>query len=152
VFRGGTQSGAGLGDMLRGLFRFLMPIALRGIQTFAGNTLAATQAGVPLSLAAKSAIMPTISAVAGSAAPTVSRLMNTVIPGLIPANNTTAQSGSGLFSGQNGIPNTEEARRQYKRAAKSASFEALEYSPAKKKRSRNSAKAHSADTSAHYNF
>ena len=126
VFRGGSQSGAGLGDILRGLFRFLMPVALRGIQTFAGNTLAATQAGVPLPLAAKSAIMPTISAVAGSAAPTVSRIVNSVIPGLVPASNVTqptvsvGQSGSGmLFEGENGYPNTRKGREQYKRAAKS---------------------------------
>ena len=46
VFRGGSQSGAGLGDILRGLFRFLMPVALRGISSFAGSTLAVAQAGL----------------------------------------------------------------------------------------------------------
>ena len=42
VFRGGMQSGGGFGDILRGIFRFIMQVALRGIQAFAGNTLAAT--------------------------------------------------------------------------------------------------------------
>jgi hypothetical protein len=147
VFRGGTQSGAGLGDILRGIFRFLMPVALRGIQTFAGNTLAATQAGVPLPLAAKTAIMPTISAVAGSAAPTISRLVNAVLPGIIPSSNTTTdaagQSGSGvLFDGENGIPTTPKARSQYKRAASATADTSA-------KRGR---KAHTSEIGVHYNF
>jgi hypothetical protein len=117
VFRGGSQSGAGLGDVLRGLFRFLMPVALRGIKTFAGNTLAATQAGVPLATAVRSAIMPTISAIAGSAAPTVARLVNAVAPGIAD----TQQKGSGvLFDGENGVPTSRKATECYKRTAAEA--------------------------------
>ena len=48
VFRGGIQSGAGLGDILRGVLRFLVPIALRGLGSFAGRTLLGTQAGKTL--------------------------------------------------------------------------------------------------------
>jgi len=35
VFRGGTQRGAGLGDILRGIFRFFMPIVSKGAQSLA---------------------------------------------------------------------------------------------------------------------
>jgi len=150
VFRGGLQSGAGLGDILRGIFRFVMPIALRGIQTFAGRTLAATQAGVPLPAAAKSAIMPTISSIAGSAAPTIARMMNTVMPGF--AGNATSsqpasQTGKGvLFDGQNGIPDTPKAIEHYKRTSTGV----VSGTVAKQ---RKRAKQHSATTSgAHYNF
>lgn len=143
VFRGGGQSGAGLGDILRGIFRFLMPVALRGIQSFAGSTLAGTQAGMSLPSAAKAAIMPTISAVAGSAAPTISRIVSQVIPGFGVARAT--QSGSGiLFDGENGIPTTGKAIVQYKRAAGNADSAGTP----KKKRKRTSQK----QTGTHYNF
>ena len=48
VFRGGSQSGAGIGDILRGIGRFLMPVALRGIGSFAGHTLTGTASGISL--------------------------------------------------------------------------------------------------------
>ena len=120
MFRGGIQSGAGLGDVLRGIFRFLAPIALRGLSTFASRTLTGQQLGMPLALAAKSAIVPTISAVAGSAAPAVSRFMNAVAPSLMSstiraaaqpsAEGAAKQEGKGaLFQGVDGIPVTEKA-------------------------------------------
>jgi hypothetical protein len=70
VFRGGRhdqQEGAGLGDIFRGIFRFVAPIALRGLSSFAANTLRAQQQGVPLGEAAKAAILPAIGEVARSA-------------------------------------------------------------------------------------
>jgi hypothetical protein len=116
-----------------------LPVALRGVQTFAGHTLAATQAGVPIPIAAKSAIMPTIAAAARSAAPTVSRLVTSLVPGLAepPANTTAAgQRGSGvLFDGENGIPNTRRGHNQYKRAASEAGM----HTPAAKKKACKSA-------------
>ena len=126
VFRGGVQSGAGLGDVLRGIFRFLAPIALRGLSTFASRTLTGQQLGMPLALAAKSAIVPTISAVTGSAAPAVSRFMNAVAPSLMgstvkaaaqpSAEGAAKQEGRGaLFQGVDGIPMTDKAVKQYKR-------------------------------------
>jgi hypothetical protein len=63
VFRGGRQSGEGLGDILRGIFRFIAPIALRGFSTFAGHTLDAHQKGASLKDAAKSALNPTLNSV-----------------------------------------------------------------------------------------
>jgi hypothetical protein len=70
VFRGGRhdqQEGAGLGDIFRGIFRFAAPIALRGLSSFATNTLRAQQQGVPLGEAAKAAILPALSEAARSA-------------------------------------------------------------------------------------
>lgn len=146
VFRGGGQSGAGLGDILRGIFRSQMPVALRGIQSFAGSTLAGTQAGMSLPSAARAAIMPTISAVAGSAAPTISRLVSQIAPGLGGA-RATPQSGSGiLFDGENGIPTTSKAVAQYKRATGNADDSAS----TAKKRKRSSQKQKQKGT--HYNF
>jgi hypothetical protein len=47
AFRGGMQSRAGLGDIL-GVLRFLVPIALRVLGSFAGRSLLCTQAGKTL--------------------------------------------------------------------------------------------------------
>ena len=70
IFRGGRhdqQEGAGLGDIFRGIFRFVAPIALRGLSSFAANTLRAQQQGVPLGEAAKAALLPAIGEAARSA-------------------------------------------------------------------------------------
>lgn len=66
VFRGGLQSGEGIGDFFRGLLRFVAPIAMRGIKTFAGNVMDAHQKGATLKDAAKGALKPTLGAVASS--------------------------------------------------------------------------------------
>jgi hypothetical protein len=66
VFRGGRQGGEGLGDFFRGILRFIAPIALRGLTTFAGKTLDAHQQGASLADAAKSAIKPTLQSVGSS--------------------------------------------------------------------------------------
>lgn len=76
VFRGGRQSGEGLGDILRGIFRFIAPLALRGISAFAGHTLDAHQKGATLKDAAKSAINPTLSSVASGFAEQFERKKN----------------------------------------------------------------------------
>jgi hypothetical protein len=148
VFRGGLQqSGAGLGDILRGIFRFLMPVALRGIQTFTGNTLAGAQAGMPLAAAAKAAIMPTISAVAGAAAPQVSRFMNKIVPGV------AQQSGSGvLFDGENGIPTTAKAIAHYKRMSDIDSDGEFHYTLPAKVRKRSRKRHVDKVIGTHYNF
>ena len=112
VFRGG-QSGAGLGDILRGIFRFLTPLALRGVQAFAGNAPASTRAGMSMAEAARSAIRPALVAAGGSG---LSHVVDAVAPGLIP--RSSQQSGNGtLFDGENGVPTTEKAIKRYKRSA-----------------------------------
>ena len=58
--RSNLQSGAGLGDFLRGIFRFAAPLVLRGLASFAGNTMRAHEQGVPLGQAAKAAALPAI--------------------------------------------------------------------------------------------
>ena len=146
MFRGGSQSGAGLGDVLRGLFRFLIPVALRGIQSFAGNTLAGAQAGMALPAAARAAIIPAISAAAG---PSAARIVRGFAPSL--ATRETQQSGSGvLFQGENGIPTTPKAIQQYK---KDAAEEATATSAAKKGKRKSTKRKHdSISTGTHYNF
>ena len=146
VFRGGSQSGAGLGDILRGMFRFLMPVALRGIQSFAGNTLAGAQAGMSLPAAAKAAIMPAISAAAG---PSAARIVSGIASGLAP--RATQQSGSGvLFQGEDGIPTTTKAIAEYKRDAS----DGVPVTKATKARKRKATKRthDSISTGTHYNF
>jgi hypothetical protein len=55
-----AQYGGGLGDILRGLFRTLFPIAARGASTFLSETLKAKDAGAAgWGAAAKAAIAPT---------------------------------------------------------------------------------------------
>jgi hypothetical protein len=76
VFRGGRQSGEGLGDILRGIFRFIAPLALRGISAFAGHTLDAHQKGATLKDAAKSALTPTLNSVASGFAEQFNRGRN----------------------------------------------------------------------------
>jgi hypothetical protein len=69
VFRGSRheQDGAGLGDILRSIFRVVAPIArrvapilLKGATTFASNAIRAHKAGVPLGDALKQAVGPAV--------------------------------------------------------------------------------------------
>ena len=96
VFPGGLQGGAGIGDIFRKLFRFMVPVA----KSFASNTIQNVSSGMPLASAAKAAIQPTLSS---AAAPLVSRFINTVTPSAAAgsaSNGEAGQPGSGvLFSG-----------------------------------------------------
>ena len=96
VFRGGQQ-GDGLGDILRGILRFIAPIALRGVSNFASSTLKAREQGSSWKDAAKGAIAPTLSAIARDV-----------------VGNVSTQGGSGaMFHGVEGVP--DENVRLYKR-------------------------------------
>ena len=128
VFRGGIQSGAGLGDILRGVLMFLVPIALRGLGSFAGRTLLGTQAGKTLGEAAKAAVGPSLGVMAGHVAPAMSRFMNAYVPGVVPPQPPQQQQevdkqpdkqcgGGTLFDGIEGIPTTANTIKQYKKAA-----------------------------------
>ena len=76
VFRGSRheQDGAGLGDILRTIFRVAAPIArraapvlLKGATTFATNAIRAHREGVPLGEALKQAVGPAVSDATGVA-------------------------------------------------------------------------------------
>lgn len=57
------QEGDGIGDILRGIARFLLPLVFRGAQTFANETFRSTDKGMSFGSAAKSALQPTLNAV-----------------------------------------------------------------------------------------
>ena len=62
VFRGAkyySQSGAGIGDFFRGVFRHVVPIALQGMSAFLGQTLKNRDTGANWKESLKSAIAPT---------------------------------------------------------------------------------------------
>jgi hypothetical protein len=127
VFRGGIQSGAGLGDILRGVLRFLAPVALRGLGSFAGRTLLGTQAGKTLGEAAKAAIGPSLSLMASHAMPAATRFMGTYVPSMAAQQQQQQQQqqdemqgekqrgGGTLFDGIEGIPTTTNSIKKYKR-------------------------------------
>jgi hypothetical protein len=130
VFRGGRQNGEGLGDILRGIFRFIAPLALRGISKFAGHTLDAHQKGATLKEAAKSALTPTLDSVASGFAEQFQGGKN-------------QQTGSGMALNQPGCKKAimyVKPRRQnvYKRP--------------KSKRRSDGKFAQDADSGTHYNF
>ena len=62
------QYGAGLGDILRGIFRAVFPIAIRGASTFLGETLKARDEGSNWKNAALAALPGTAHNIAADAA------------------------------------------------------------------------------------
>ena len=60
VFHGADQYGEGLGDILRGVFRFLLPIVSSAASKFITSQSSGIDAGQSLSQAAKFAILPTV--------------------------------------------------------------------------------------------
>ena len=62
------QYGAGLGDILRGIFRAVFPIAIRGASTFLGETLKARDEGSNWKNAALAALPSTAHNIATDAA------------------------------------------------------------------------------------
>ena len=86
VFHGARrmQSGSGLGDILRGLFRTVFPIAAHGLGTFLNEAVRRKDAGNSWKDAAKGAIGPTAETVA-------TRAVTAVTNGI----NSTPQSGKG---------------------------------------------------------
>ena len=107
VFRGG-QHGAGLGDVLRGILRFIAPIALRGISAFANSTMQAREQGATFKDAALGALRPTLGAMGQSFRQQAAA--NSATQGGAGLRRAMArQCGSGvarssLFSGEHGVP------------------------------------------------
>jgi len=101
------QYGAGLGDILKGIWRTIFPIAARGASTFLSETLRAKDSGSDWAAAAKSAIAPMARNVGASviekiaSASTASASIPTTQPQAVPMlsapppNPNPPQSGSG---------------------------------------------------------
>ncbi len=138
VFRGGRQSGEGLGDILRGIFRFIAPLALRGISKFAGHTFDAHQKGATLKEAAKSALTPTLNSVASGFAEQLHRGKN-------------EQSGSGMA-----LRHQPHHRQHHqpgrKRATLSVKCRQNLYKRTKRKRKSDGKFAQDIDSGTRYNF
>ncbi len=60
MFRGSDPYGEGLGDILKGVFRFILPVAKAAASKFITTAAQGIQKGSPLSQAAKSALLPTL--------------------------------------------------------------------------------------------
>ena len=115
VFRGGLQRGAGLGDVLRGIFRWFAPVAARGVSTFANNAINNATSGMPLLQAARKAVAPAISAAAGAAGPHVQGIVENLLP-VFGFGGRQKGSGGVLFSGEEGIPTGQATINAYKRS------------------------------------
>jgi len=102
VFIGG-QHGEGLGDFFRSVLRFIAPIALRGLSTFASTTQRAHESGASLKDAARSAIGPSLGAMAGAVGESMK-------------NRQAGMGMSNLFSGEHGVPYAN-AKQVYKAIA-----------------------------------
>ena len=94
VFAGArfNQQGSGFGDILRGIFRFIFPIAARGVSTFVGEAVKAHDSGADWNCAAKSPILPTAQNVTGKA---LDQICDAQAPAPTPPAEPPAQSGSG---------------------------------------------------------
>ena len=92
VFTGArfNQQGSGFGDILKGIFRFIFPIAARGVSTFVGEAVRAHETGADWKTAAKSALLPTAQNVTSKA---LDQIREALAPPL--AVGSGAQSGSG---------------------------------------------------------
>jgi hypothetical protein len=106
--------------------RFLVPVALRGLGSFAGRTLFGTQADKTLGEAAKAAIGPSLSLMASHAMPAATRLMGTYVPSMTAQQQQQQQQqdelqgekqrgGGTLFGCIEGIPTTTNSIKKYKR-------------------------------------
>ena len=97
AFHGARQGqyGSGLGDMLRGIWRTVFPIALHGIGSFINQTLKAKESGGPARTswgsAAKSAIAPTATTVISKSAEAYENLTK---------QGPSGQAGSGRRKGR----------------------------------------------------
>ena len=79
VFRGAkyySQSGAGIGDFFRGVFRHVVPIALQGVSAFLGQTLKSRETGANWKESLKSAIAPTSKNVLENAASAITEKLS----------------------------------------------------------------------------
>ena len=131
-----TQYGAGLGDILGGIWRTVFPIALHGIGTFINSTLRARESGIgPAGVtpswgsAAKSALMPTALNLLSKSAEAIESRIKT--PAASQAGNgkrRLKRKGGQSLGGGAGKYLTKKCAEAYKRSQK---FQAQGHKPAK---------------------
>lgn len=137
VFIGG-QHGEGLGDFFRSVLRFIAPIALRGLSTFASSTQRAHAGGASLKDAARSAIGPSLGAMAGAVGESL----------------RNQQAGTGmnaLFAGDEGVPYANNAAHVYKRASEKKRYHPFPHSKSKRNK-KHKQKAAAKHGESQYNF
>ena len=122
VFAGrGAQYGAGFGDVLRGIWRFFRPIALKGAQTLLKAGGEALTDGATVKGVLKSTLTPTIGAVLGATADQMAnrlapdKLTAAPPPGPAPEGNAGAgtQKGAGRRKRKKVYKRVLKAARQY---------------------------------------
>ena len=122
IFRGSKrynpQSGAGIGDVFRSVFRTVLPVALQGIGTFIGETLRAKGSGANWKESARSALGPSAKNVLEGVGGAIQSKLATGSPSA-----ATTQAGSGRKR-RGGILNHEAtlAKRRRKRKSKTKQY------------------------------
>ena len=105
VFAGAQryQYGQGIGDVLRGIWRFFRPVALKGAQTLLKTTSEAIKEGATVNDVLKSTLKPTMGVVLGATAEQLARRLTDDKPAAAPPPGpaleallpVTGQTGSG---------------------------------------------------------
>jgi hypothetical protein len=135
VFVGG-QHGEGLGDFFRSVLRFIAPIALRGLSTFASSTQRAHAGGASLKDAARGAIGPSLGAMAGA----------------VGESMRNQQAGTGMnamFDGDEGVPYMNSATHVYKGVKEKKRHQTFQQSKSKRNKKH---KQKAATKHGEYNF
>jgi len=99
VFQGRSQYGAGFGDVLRGIWRFFRPVAIKGAQTLLKAGSEAIKDGATVKEVLSSTLKPTLGAVLGATAEQVANHLTTDKPTAAPPPGPPSEQPSGSLVG-----------------------------------------------------